>query len=223
MNILRGMLIALLIFPVQIAHATCTTRVRTFTVPTYNNYSYNNHHDYKVSVVTIPVATFLPIPLYTASFAPPAPVAASAVTNAATNNDARILRVLESIETRLQALEKRNAIAPVTPPVPLPADPKRSPAALAPPTAPLSGLSVMQGKCIQCHESKVAEDFGGGLSLFNGKDLSPTITDKQWVKVIQSATKGTMPKQSKDPSHPVVAALTDEESFAIVSMPSPVK
>lgn len=161
------------------------------------------------TILAVPVATFVPVPLYTASFTPPAPHAPALVAaSAPASNDARILRALEAIEARLQALERQGG-GPIPQAAPKNAAPK------APAAAPSSGLSIMQTKCAACHDAKTAAEKGGSFTLLNGSELIG-LNDKQVRKIQSKIYKSAMPPASAK-KELGIDPLTDEEVGAVMA------
>lgn len=172
-------------------------------------------------VIVEPVAVAVAVPAYFAAYIPPAvvpaavPAAPAAPQPAAQPSELQaVADALRQINSRLDRLEK-GAPAPATPPArPGPADPfaPKDPAK-GEVKAPPSGLNVLLAKCASCHESKVAADKGGSLTLLEGALLAASLTERDKRRVMAASYAGRMPPKSSG-----VPALTDEEVGAVVQL-----
>lgn len=163
----------------------------------------------------VPVATFYPLPVYPAyaigyapplaPIMPPAPVVAPVTDCKAIT--ARLEQELAILRQQVAALTGDQPNDPNPRPIPQPPVPFPFKATAEPPLADnLKGLSVMQAKCIQCHEAKVSAAKGKNLVLF--MDKTPTIWDGMLQKkILTNVHLGRMPKGG---------TLTDEEVGLIV-------
>lgn len=162
------------------------------------------------AVLAVPVATYIPVPIYAGYYQPPVYPPTGAVPGGATPNPASapgsemsaVLNALERISRRLDALEGRTPTPARAPgePVPIPA---KSPTAGKVPT-------VFGAKCAQCHQRGREKD-GGDFILLEADGLLAKLTDRQVGRVALKIATSKMPPKVDKAGKPLTP-VTDEEA-----------
>lgn len=166
----------------------------------------------KVVAVVEPVSYYQPlaiaIPTYTAAYvAPVVPAAvptapAPAGASGANSADLKaIVDILKSLDQRLKALEQGGKPA-TTPSPPKPKDPF-NPGNKA---QDVKG-SVTISRCAVCHDAKVSQKLGKGITLWT--DGKWTASDKLRIKALSEIRRNTMPPEKNSLG---IKQLSDEEA-----------
>lgn len=138
----------------------------------------------------------------------------------------QVLEILQKMDSRISALERSPERSPVpftpsTPTTPtqpnLPPTPTKPQTAPATPGASASASSVLQTKCISCHETKNAAEKGGGFVLFDGTNLQKP-DNLALRKLVTQVYSGKMPPRTSG-----ISSLTDEEVGVVVAWVDSIK